>query len=215
MHNYIEYFNTLPVWLIIALMAIFGLMQGIGELLEFKGKVVPEIMKVRKGFARRKKERETLSKMTELIPLLEKMPSVLEDAVTSINTVNQHYNNDNITMRNNWIKNVDSNIDEMRSWMKKLDTKLDKNNKDTLDIKIENIRSTIIDFAKYIGDETKPVTKEQFDRIFNLYQKYEKILADNGLTNGQVDIAMKIINKSCEEHLRNHSFIEDTYGYNN
>lgn len=38
MHNYIEFFNKMPLWLVVGLMAAFGLMQAIGEILEFKGK---------------------------------------------------------------------------------------------------------------------------------------------------------------------------------
>ena len=66
MHNYIEYFK-LPLWLIMSLMIIFGFMQGIGEFLEFKGKVVPEIMKIRKRIARKKREKEAIRKLPDFL----------------------------------------------------------------------------------------------------------------------------------------------------
>ena len=34
------------------------------------------------------------------------------------------------------------------------------------------------------------------------------------MTNGEVDIAIRIINESYEEHMRHHSFVEDVRGYN-
>lgn len=62
MIEFIEYlsgqFGMPAVWGTF-LIGVFLLMQAIGELVEFKTKIaVPEIMKVRKYFARKKKERE-------------------------------------------------------------------------------------------------------------------------------------------------------------
>ena len=78
MHNYLEYFDKLPLWFVVVAMAVFGLMQAIGEFLEFKGKIVPEFMKIRKRFARRREEKCALSKMTTLLPSFEKVPETLE-----------------------------------------------------------------------------------------------------------------------------------------
>ena len=71
----------------------------------------------------------------------------------------------------------------------------------------------IISFASMVIDETKPVTKEQFNRIFKLYEEYEAIISANGMTNGEGDIAIRIIREAYENHLRNHSFIEDIREY--
>ena len=57
MLNYIEYFEEhvgLPGLIVATLVALFFVLQLIGELLEFKGKVVPEFLKIRKFFQRRK-----------------------------------------------------------------------------------------------------------------------------------------------------------------
>ena len=56
MINSIEYLG-LPVKVGIVIIGIILVMQLAGEILEFKGKVVPEFMKVRKIFSRRKKEK--------------------------------------------------------------------------------------------------------------------------------------------------------------
>lgn len=201
MHNYIEFFG-MPEKVVIALMIIFGVAQGIGELLELKGKVVPEFLKVRKYFKRKREEREAIKKV----------PETLKNVETLLNSVDSHYSKDNITMRDGWMKGVDTNIDEMRQWMQRLDEKLDKNSAVTLAIRIENMRNTIIDFAAYVSDETKAVTREQFNRVFKMYEEYEAIITDNGLTNGEVDIAIHIVRESYEKHLRKHNFIEDAWG---
>lgn len=212
MHNYVEFFDSLPLWVVVILMAIFGVMQAIGEILEFKGKVVPEFMKIRKWFARRREERSTLSKMTELMPSLEKVPETLERTTALLNSVDVHYSQDNISKRDSWISGVNASIEEIHQCMQEMSAKLDKNNEDTLAIRIENMRNTIIDFAAYVSDDKKQVTREQFKRVFKMYEEYETIITNTGLTNGEVDIAIRIIRESYEKHLRSHSFIEDAWG---
>ena len=102
---------------------------------------------------------------------------------------------------------------EQDSLMRELSKKLDKNNADTLSILIENKRSSIIDFASKVIDNSYPVTREQFNRIFKIHKEYERIISENKLTNGEVDIAIRIIREAYESHLKNHAFIEDVRGY--
>lgn len=202
MLDYIEYLN-IPVKVAIVLIGAFLIMQLVGEILEFKGKVVPEFVKVRKIFTRRKKERE----------MMQRMEKTLDQVQTTMDELNQHYSTDNIQMRDEWIKMVNSKFDQYDASMAELDRKLDKNNSDTLSILVDNKRNAIISFASMVIDETKPVTKEQFNRIFKLYEEYEAIISANGMTNGEVDIAIRIIREAYKNHLRNHSFIEDIRGY--
>lgn len=211
MHNYLEYFDKLPLWFVVVAMAVFGLMQAIGEFLEFKGKIVPEFMKIRKRFARRREEKCALSKMTTLLPSLEKVPETLERTAALLQNVDSHYSSDNISMRDKWMQGVNNNIDEIHQWMKEMKAKLDKNNEDTLAIRIDNMRTVIIDFASFVSDANHPVTREQFKRIFKLHMEYENIITANGLTNGEVDIAIRIIREAYENHLRTHTFVEDSW----
>ena len=54
---YFEYLN-MPTKIGAIIILLFVVMQVIGELLEFKGKVVPEFVKIRKYFARKNKEKQ-------------------------------------------------------------------------------------------------------------------------------------------------------------
>lgn len=202
MMAYIEYLN-MPVKVAIVVVTAFLVMQLIGEILEFKGKVVPEFVKIRKIFARKKQECELFNKMTDTI----------EQVQVTLNDLNQHYSTDNITMRDKWIEKVNDKFDQYDKTMEELSKKIDKNNRDTLAILIENNRSAIIGFASLVTDETKPVTREQFNRIFKLYKSYEEIIQENELSNGEVDIAIRIIREAYEKHIRDHSFVEDVRGY--
>ena len=199
---YLEYLNA-PAKLIIIFAVVFLGIQIIGEILEFKGKVVPEFVKIRKYFARKKVERETLKEI----------PETLRKVKESLDKVNQHYSEDNIAMRDEWIKSVNEKLKEHDDWRKDFDEKLDANTEITRAIQIDNKRTVIIDFAAKVIDESYPVTHEQFNRIFKLYKEYENIIKENGLTNGEVNIAYRIITESYENHMRNHTFIEDVRGY--
>lgn len=220
MLSYVEYLN-MPTKMAIVLVGIFFIIQIFGELLEFKGKVVPEFIKIRKYFDRKRKERLTLDKMAILIDEYEEMSKTILEVKCLLVEIDKHYSNDNITMRNEWMKEVDQHIlssekrkIEQDCLMHELSKKLDKNNADTLSLLIDNKRNAIIDFASKVIDEGYPVTKEQFNRIFKIYEEYEEIIKENGFTNGEVDIAIRIIREVYEKHLKTHTFIEDVRGYN-
>lgn len=200
--NYIEYLN-LPTKLAIGIVALFLASQILGEILEIKGKVVPECIKLRKYFKHKKQERETLKQV----------PEMLKAVKETLNEFNSHYSVDNIKLRDEWIENVNHSLQENDKWIKELDKKLDKNNADTLSLLIDSKRNTIINFAAKVIDKNCMVTREQFNRVFKLYAEYEEIIEANGLTNGEVDIAYRIIKESYETHMRNHTFVEDALGY--
>lgn len=202
MLNYIEYLNV-PSQIAIALIAVLFVLQLIGEFLNFKGKAVPEIMSIRKYFARKKSERK----------VIRELPDTIQDLKNIVNNIDKHYNADNISMRDKWIDSVNNKLMMEDKLVRDLDKKLDEANKDIVSILVDNKRDTIIDFASRVSNSSVLVTKEQFNRIFKLYKEYEDLISKNGLTNGEVDIAYRIIVESYEEHLSNHTFIEDTRGW--
>lgn len=212
MLNYLEYLN-IPAAVALFIAAVFFVLQLIGELLEKTGKIVPEIMKVRKYFARKKKEKEVLTQLPEIFTDIRDVPATLKDVKALLSEVDKHYSADNIAKRDRWIQTVNSKLESNDMVIQELISKLDQNNEDTLELKIESKRSTIIDFASYVIDDTRPVTREQFNRIFKTYREYENTIAKNGLTNGEVDIAYRIITEAYEAHMRNHTFIEEIRGY--
>lgn len=202
MLNYIEYLNV-PSQIAIALIAVLFVLQLIGEFLNFKGKAVPEIMNIRKCFARKKYERK----------VIRELPDTIQDLKNIVNNIDKHYSADNISMRDKWIDNVNKKLNMEDELVRDLNKKLDEANKDIVSILVDNKRNTIIDFASRVSNSSVLVTKEQFNRVFKIYKEYEDLISNNGLTNGEVDIAYRIIVESYEEHLSNHTFIEDTRGW--
>ena len=202
MLNYIEYLNV-PSQIAIALIAVLFVLQLIGEFLNFKGKAVPEIMSIRKYFARKKYERK----------VIRELPDTIQDLKNIVNNIDKHYSADNISMRDKWIDSVNKQLNMEDKLVRDLNKKLDEANKDIVSILVDNKRNTIIDFASRVSNSSVLVTKEQFNRVFKIYKEYEDLISNNGLTNGEVDIAYRIIVESYEEHLSNHTFIEDTRGW--
>lgn len=202
MITYLEYLN-MPTKIALSFVFVFFCMQIIGEFLEFKGKVVPEFVKVRKFFQRKRKEKEQIY-------------DTLKQVRTLLDEVNQHYNADNITKRDAWMawvndraKIYDSSVSELTG----LKEALAANNELTLDLYINTNRNRIIDFASKITNENLVVSKEEFNRIFKVYHDYEAILEKYNKTNGEVDIAYRIITESYETHMKNHTFLEYVRGY--
>lgn len=214
MIGYFEYLG-IPVYIGIFVIGFLCFLQIVGAILEFRGKVVPEILSIKKYFQRKTKERKALSELPTVLDDFKQVPATLKDVQTLLSNVDKHYSEDNITKRNEWMNDVNNRLEMYDKLVNEFGKKLDKNNADTLSLLIDNKRSTIINFASFVADEKNSVTREQFNRIFKIYEEYEDIIKQNGLTNGEVDIAYRIITEAYENHMRNHSFIEDIRGYYN
>lgn len=208
MLGYIEFLKV-PAAVAAALIGLFLVLQIIGELLEFKGKVVPEFVKVRKYFSRKKKEKkETAQTLSEVKQLLSE--------------VNSHYAADNIARRDNWMKWVgdravvyDDSIVEINSKLSDVTQALKDNSKITEEMFVQSSRDRIIDFATRVSDSQTIVSREEFNRIFKVYSRYESFLDEHDMTNGEVDIAIRVIRESYEIHMKEHTFLEDVRGYDN
>lgn len=208
MLGYIEYLNV-PTKVALVIVVVFFAMQIIGEFLEFKGKVVPEFLKVRKWFTRRKREKAEAAQ-------------TLKDVQALLNDVNGHYSADNIAKRDGWMQWVnnraevyDDSIKQLREALIEVMQALKDNTKLTEEMFVQSSRDRIIDFAAKVGDEDTMVSGEEFNRIFKVYAKYEKFLEERDMTNGEIDIAYQIIKESYEQRMRSHSFIEDKRWHSN
>lgn len=205
MINYIEYLK-LPAQIAVMLVGVFLVLNIVGELLEFKGKIVPEFMKIKKHFSKKKLEKS-------------KTAQTLEEVRTLLGEVNNHYSSDNITKRDGWMKWVndraqvyDDSIVAINALLSELTNALKDNSKLTEEMFIQSSRDRIIDFATKVTNENIIVSREEFNRIFKVYGKYEKFLTERGLTNGEIDIAIHVIKEAYEQHMKEHTFLEDVRG---
>lgn len=70
-----------------------------------------------------------------------------------------------------------------------------------VDKEIDDMRWEINNFATKVS-EGKPCNKDSFNHCIRIYEKYEKILEENGLENGEVEISMELINDVYKEKLK-------------
>ncbi len=206
MLSYIEYLEQhmgLPGLIVTALIVLFFILQIVGELLEFKGKIVPEFLKIRKFFQRRKQERLETQK-------------TIQDVRKLLADVNAHYSKDNITKRDDWMhwvndrtKAYDQSIVDITKNLSDVTEALNANTRMTEEMFIQSSRDRILDFAEKSSNPDILLSREEFKRIFKVYEEYEDFLDKHGKTNGEVKIAYQIINEAYSTRLKNSYFLED------
>lgn len=210
MLEYIEFLNdyiNVPAKLIAGVVILLLCLQLVGELLEFSGKVAPGFMKLRKrALERREKER----KRDEL---LEAATEALKQTNEKLDQFTALYNDDNIEKRNGWMNAVNSGISTNKDDIHALAEKLEKIYDISMKDHIEALRSVIIGFANRVSDKNSILTHEEFRRAITAHEDYEAFLKKHNLTNGQVDIAYRVISEDYADRLRNHEFLEDIRGY--
>lgn len=70
-----------------------------------------------------------------------------------------------------------------------------------IDKEIDDMRWEINHFATEIS-EGRPCNKDSYKHCIHIYEKYEKILQENSLENGEVEISMELINDSYKQKLK-------------
>lgn len=93
-----------------------------------------------------------------------------------------------------YVEHSDRRDEEMSSDIKKLTQMF-------LDKEIDDMRWEINNFATQVS-EGRPCNKDSFKHCLHVYSKYEKILEDNGLENGEVEISMELINETYKQKLK-------------
>lgn len=98
----------------------------------------------------------------------------------------EHHKND--------MERSDQRDDEISSDIKKLTQMF-------VDKKIDDMRWEINNFATSVT-EGKPCNKDSFSHCIRTYEKYERILKENNLENGEVEISMELINDAYKQKLK-------------
>lgn len=173
-------FLGIPTTIAIALVGLFLIFQIIGELCELKGKIVPEYLKVRKYFKRKKQEKEDTKQM-------------IQDCKQALLEFNSHYSPANIAKRNNWMHEVDDSVKSNDELIQKLDGKMDQlleTNK-TLTTQLEQVKSNVLENeADRLRSELFDcgnrcrrrirLHPEEMEHIRAVYKKYSEVLHQNG-----------------------------------
>lgn len=210
MLDYLKFLNdyiNVPAKLIAGVVILLLCLQLVGELLEFCGKVAPGFMKLRKQV------REKRDKERQRDELLVAATDALNKANEKLDKFTALYDDDNMQKRNCWMHAVDNGISENKNDIHALAEKLEKIYDISMKDHVEALRSIILNFANRVSDKNSVLTHEEFRRAFAAYEDYEAFLKEHNLTNGQVDVAYRVISEDYADRLRNHEFLEDIRGY--
>ena len=90
-------------------------------------------------------------------------------------------------------------IKEQGDQIKDLDKKIDMN-------EIDHIRWEILNFANSCRNQQRH-TKDEFEHIINLHEKYNQILAERDLTNGLVTIEYEYVEEIYRHCLEKNTFL--------
>lgn len=69
-----------------------------------------------------------------------------------------------------------------------------------VDKEIDDMRWEINNFATNVS-EGKPCNKDSFTHCIHIFEKYEKILEENGLENGEAELSMELINDAYKKKM--------------
>ena len=204
MEQLLEFFKITGPWAA-GILGVWLVLNIIGEILEKKNKFAPEFMKIVTHFKKKKEEKKQLNQF-------------IVDMKAFTEGIKIHYSPEALQTRNDWMDWVNKRADiydKSVQELKDLKEDIAQNNVLTLDLYININRHRILDFASKVANKECLISQEEFNRIFKVYRDYEAVLEKHHMTNGEVDIAHRIIVEAYEERLRDHTFIEDVRGYNN
>ena len=158
------------------IIVLFLVLQIIGEIVELTGKVVPEFLKIRKYFKRKKEEKEAMQNM------INKCNQIISE-------FNSHYDEDNISKRDKWMHGVDKSVQDIQ----KLDGKIDKllNANENLTAQLEQVKSNVLENEADrlrselfdCGNRCRRKIRlhpEEMEHIRAVYNKYSNVLNQNG-----------------------------------
>lgn len=180
-------FLGVPAWIAITIVGILLVIEIIGCILDFKGKVVPEIINIRGHLRRKREEKEEAErKAKETAETLAEVKQLLSD-------VNSHYSKDNITKRNDWMNGVDKSVRDNDKLIQSLDGKIDKlletneslkNQLDqvksnVLDNEADRLRSELFDCGNRCRRNIR-LHPEEMEHIRAVWNKYSNTLHQNG-----------------------------------
>ena len=175
----IEYLG-IPGTVAVIIIALFLIMQIIGELVDLKSKTAPEFLKIRKYFMRKRKEKK-------------EMEQTIKDCQALLSDFNSHYDTDNITKRDKWMDKMNNSVKNNDAFIQKLDSKIDKLLEDNenfamqleqvksnvLENEADRLRSELFDCGNRCRRNIR-LHPEEMEHIRVVFNKYSNVLHQNG-----------------------------------
>ena len=228
-----EWLNNLegwgvPVGVISAIATVIVILNAIYAIVDKCGKITPAFLNIVKWFKKKKEEKK--AKEERLNSIVKKLDDVndkfdkkFEKFDEKFDKVDQrlvnfesHYTPESLARRDAWMQWVneradkyDESIDKINQLIEKLTLALESNTAMTEEMFVQDCRTIILNFASRVCRKDIVLSKEEFNRVFKVYNRYEAFLEEKHKTNGEIDIAYGVIQRGYEERLVNKTFFED------
>lgn len=140
---------------------------------------------------------KSMREKQEIRKLLEETTKLSNKTSKGLDVLEKQYKADEKGFR----ERLDDHIKESKADRKELHDAVDKLTQIVLDKKISDYRWEIIKLADEIS-EGRVVGKECLKHAIATHAKYEEIIEENGLTNGEVDISIEVIREEYKKKLK-------------
>ena len=181
MLNYLDRLST-PEWLILIIIGLAAIAEVINLISKLWGFIAPKLFKISTAASRKKEIEEIiLSNQKELKLLTEK------------------HDKDMIEL--------EIADDGLKDEIDKTNKKLDKISDLVLNMRIENIRDKILNFAATC--KIRVYTREKYLDILETAEEYHKLIHEHNMVNGKFEISLEIIKERFMELEKNGGFLED------
>lgn len=136
----------------------------------------------------------------------EKLQQSLLEAQKIITDFSVHYSEDNISQRDQWIKWVNDKADTYNeaivtfsNQMTEFGKQLEKTQKLSEETSLNQKRLSVLEFAVRVNNPQYDYSKEYFLKMKKIIEEYEEYVKENNIVNGEIDQAIKVIEKAYEE----------------
>jgi len=217
-----------PAGVIAVIATVLGVLNAIYAIVDKCGKITPAFLNIVKWFKKKKEEKRVKEeRLNSIVKKLddvndkfdrkfEKFDEKFDKVDQRLENFEQHYSPESLARRDAWMTWVneradkyDESIDKINQMIEKLTLALESNTAMTEEMFVQNCRTIILNFASRVCRKDIVLSKEEFNRVFKVYNRYEEFLKEKKKTNGEVDIAYGVIQRGYEERLINKTFFED------
>lgn len=181
----------IPMIVIACALALLFVLNVVGSIFDCYGKVWPKIINFRRRRREKKEEKE------EMVKTIKECKQIISD-------FNTHYNNDNISQRNDWMHNVDNSVQEIQKLNGKIDKLLDANvdlknqidqvKSNVVENEADRLRSELFDCGNRCRRRIR-LHPEEMDHIRDVYKKYSEKLHQNGPGKKEFDFISDYYNR--------------------
>ena len=112
---------------------------------------------------------------------LDKLENKINSVENSFTNSQEKYHNQSIEIRNHLQENQEGLSNQIAELKQLFISK-----------EIDDMRFELLDFANAVMNKRK-YNKEQYDHVLEIYDKYERVLEENGMENGRVTSSMEFV----------------------